>query len=256
MNSSNDEETDIDDYLKSNNFEDSFQSIIENEINQPITAEEISTAIKSLKNNKSPGIDNVVNEHIKFTLNIMMHIYVKIFNIILDSGIIPENWTLGVIKPIFKNKGSPMQPENYRPITLLSCFGKVFTAILNKRLNNLSDRYDLINWVQAGFRKSFSTTDNLFILKSLIDISQSQKKTLFCCFMDFQQAFDTVWRAGLWRKIIDMGINGKCFNFIHNMYQDIKSKVVTNEGSSYFFECNVGVRQGENLSPLPFQYIS
>ena len=104
----------------------------------------------------------------------------------------------------------------------------------------------------SGFRKHFSTSDNLFILKSLIDISQSSKKKLFCCFIDFNQAFDTVWTAGLWHRLTHHGIKGKCFDFIHNMYKNIKPKITTNEGSSQFFNCNVGVRQGENLSPFLF----
>ena len=106
----------------------------------------------------------------------------------------------------------------------MSCFGKLFTAIINKRLHSFSDNYNLINWVLEGFRKNFSTTDNLFILKSLIDLVQDQKKKLNCCFVDFQQAFDTVWRAGLWRKLIENGINGKCFDliYVYNMYKDIK----------------------------------
>ena len=229
-----------------------FQTLIDSEINQCITADEIMAAAKSLHNNKSPGLDSIVNEHIKSTINIMTPIYVKLFNLIFDTGIVPESWTIGNIKPIFKNKGSPREPSNYRPITLLSCFGKLFTAIINKRLNSFSDNYNLINWVQAGFRKNFSTTDNLFILKSLIDLVQDQKKKLYCCFVDFQQAFDTVWRAGLWRKLIENGINGKCFDFIYNMYKDIKSKITTSKGSTNFFSCNIGVRQGENLSPFLF----
>ncbi|MCW4346970.1 MAG: reverse transcriptase domain-containing protein [Candidatus Thiodiazotropha endolucinida] len=247
-----DGDTDINDFLQNCNFDNEFQTILENEINQKISANEISTAIKSLRNNKSPGIDNIVNEHLKTTVNIMLPIYVKLFNIIFDTGIIPECWTLGTIKPIYKDKGNIREPGNYRPITLLSCFGKVFTAIINNRLNKFSDKHGLIHWEQAGFRKNFSTTDNLFVLKSLIDFVQRKKKKLYCCFIDFQQAFDTVWRAGLWRKLIQTGIMGKCFNLIFNMYKDIKSKVVTNEGSSSFFECNVGVRQGENLSPFLF----
>ena len=91
-----------------------------------------------------------------------------------------------------------------------------------------------------------------FILKRLIDILQNSKKKLYSCFVDFKQAFDTVWKAGLWRKLIDNGINGKRFDFIHNMYKHIKSKVTTHEGSSHFFGCNVGVRQGENLSLFLF----
>lgn len=145
------------------------------EINQPISAAEILTAVKNLKNNKSAGIDNVINEHLKVTIDHMLPIYIKLFNLILDSGLIPSNWTLGSILPIYKNKGSKNEPQNYRPITLLSCFGKLFTAIINKRLNIYAEKYEIINQCQSGFRKGFSTIENLFILNSLIDIVKAKK---------------------------------------------------------------------------------
>lgn len=219
-------------------------------INQPITENEILTAVRSLKNNKSPGVDNIV----KATISYMLPIYVKLFNIIFDTGIIPEDWTLGNIKPIYKNKGNPKDAENYRPITLLSCFGKVFTSIINNRLNIYAENYDLIVESQSGFRKKYSTVDNLFIIKSLVDIVKSSKKKLYCCFVDFKQAFDTVWRNGLWTKLLKNQINGKCFHVIYNLYKDIKSKVTTQQGSSNYFTSNVGVRQGENLSPFYSPY--
>lgn len=83
----------------------------------------------------------------------------------------------------------------------------------------------------------------------------SMKKKLFCAFVGFKQAFDTVWRNGLWSKLIKNGINGKCFNYIKNMYMEVKSKISMNGLSSEFFSCNVGERQGENLSPFFFRYI-
>ncbi|MEW8547414.1 MAG: reverse transcriptase family protein, partial [Candidatus Thiodiazotropha sp.] len=158
----------------------------------------------------------------------------------------------GNILPIYKNKGNINSAENYRPITLLSCFGKLFTAILNTRLNNYVNENGIIDSCQAGFRKGFSTTDNLFILQSLIQIAKTNKSKLYCAFIDFKQAFDTVWRNGLWQKLLNTKINGKCFNFIRNMYSDIKSRIITSEGESAFFPCKTGVRQGENLSPLLF----
>lgn len=222
------------------------------EINQIISENEILQAIKTLKNNKSPGVDDIVNEQIKTTVSYMLPIYVKLFNMIFDTGIIPENWTIGKIKPIYKNKGDPKQPENYRPITLVSCFGKLFTSVINNRLTKYAESHDLITSSQAGFRKHYSTVDNLFIIKSLIDIVRSNKKKLYCCCVDFKQAFDTVWREGLWTKLLLSKINGKCFNIIYNLYKDIKSKITTSEGVSNYFSCNVGVRQGENLLPFLF----
>ncbi|MEW8546895.1 MAG: reverse transcriptase family protein [Candidatus Thiodiazotropha sp.] len=224
------------------------------EINIPISSDEIISAVKMLKNNKSPGIDNVLNEHIKSTVQTLLPIYTRLFNIIFDTGVVPESWAVGDILPIYKNKGSVHLPENYRPITLLSCLGKLFTSIINNRLKVYAEKYDIICHNQAGFRKGHSTVDNLFILQSLIEIVKSTKNKLFCAFIDFKQAFDNVWRDGLFCKLQDYDINGKCLNLIKNMYSNIKSRVSTAEGSSAFFPCCTGVRQGENLSPILFSF--
>ena len=63
---------------------------------------------------------------------------------------IPKIWTLGMIKPIYKSKGSTLDPANYRPITLLSCLGKVFTAALNNRIQHFIDEHEIINNCQTG----------------------------------------------------------------------------------------------------------
>ena len=217
-----------------------------------ITRDEIVKSINKLKNGKAPGSDNILNEHIKATMHIFLPLYEILFNIIFDTGIVPEEWLIGIIKPIFKNKGDPLSPENYRPITLLSCLGKMFTYILSSRLEDFADDSTLIKDSQMGFRKGFSTLDNIVILHFLSNMLINSKKKLFCAFIDFKQAFDTIWRDGLWSKLLKSGINGKCFSYIQNMYKDIKSKICANGMMSKFFDCNVGVRQGENLSPFLF----
>ena len=221
-------------------------------INKEISEDEILKVVKTLKQNKSPGIDGVLNEHIKSTVNIMLPIYVKLFNIVFDTGVILESWLTGNILPIYRNKGDTQNPENYRPITLFSCLGKVFTAIINNRLKDYSNDKHILSDVQAGFRKGFSTSDNMFIINALIDILKSRNKKLFCVFFYFQLAFDTVWRSGLWHKLQTYNINGKRLNLIKNMYVNIKSRIKNKDGVSPFFECCTGVRQGENLSPFLF----
>ena len=232
---------------------DSHQEI-NHEINQHISESEIISAIKKIKNNKSPGIDNILNEHIKTTMSLFLPIYIKLFNIVFYSGIVPDSWSGGDILPIYKNKGNVNSPENYRPITLLSCLGKVFTSIINNRLSTFAEKYETICPNQAGFRKGLSTIDNLFIIQSLIEISKSYKNKLFCAFIDFKQAFDNVWRGGLWTKLRSYNVNGKCLKLIQNMYENIKSRLSTADGSSAFFPCCKGVRQGENLSPILFSF--
>ena len=112
--------------------------------------------------------------------------------------------------------------------------------------------YDKLNDNQAGFRKGYSTTDHIFTLHSLIELLKSRKKKLYCCFIDFSQAFDSVWRIGLWRKLLETSVNGKFFRIVLNMYNNIKSSISVNGVNSAFFACECGVHQGENLSPLLF----
>jgi len=94
-------------------------------LNSHITLKEVKDAIKSLKLNKASG----------------------------DDDIVPKSWTIGVLNPILKNNGSANDPTYYRPVTLLSCLGKLFTNILNSRLQLVCDSHDIINQFQTVFRK-------------------------------------------------------------------------------------------------------
>jgi hypothetical protein len=107
----------------------------------------------------------------------MSDIYVKLFNLIFDKGLIPEQWLYRDIIPIVKSKGDKSDPKIYRTITIVSCFGKLFTSVLNNRLNTLSDQYHVIFENQGGFRKGYSTNDNLFILHLLIHICKKCSKS-------------------------------------------------------------------------------
>ena len=166
----------------------------------------------------------------------------------------PESWSLGLIIPLYKNKGDRNDCNNYRGITLLSCIGKLFTSILNERLKVFCDDHDIINENQAGFRAGYSTIDHVFSLKVLIDLFFSGKQKLFCAFVDYAKAFDTIWRDGLWYKLNKCGIckASKLYRIIFNMYQGIKSCIFSGNMKSEYFVSYAGVRQGENLSPMLF----
>ena len=225
---------------------------INHDINVPITKEEIFSCMKRLKNNKACGEDKIVNEYMKSTCDTFLPIYEKLFNLIFDTGQIPSSWLIGNIKPIYKNKGDKQNPKNFRPITILSCIGKLFTAILNERIKSFVEEFAILEENQCGFRPEYSTSENLYTLMTFFDILKSKKKKMFVAFVDFEKAFDTVWREGLWYKLLTQYINGKMYNTILNLYNGIKSNIVYNGNTSDYFSCNTGVRQGENLSPMLF----
>ena len=108
----------------------------------------------------------------------MMKCYVGLFNKILDSGVFPETWSIGLIIPLYKKKGDRKDSNNYRGITLLSCVGKLFTTILNERLKAYCESNNIISENQVGFRTKHSTTDHIFSLKMLLDLMFNSKQKL------------------------------------------------------------------------------
>ena len=114
------------------------------------------------------------------------------------------------MQPIYKNKGSK-RLESYRPVTILRCFGKLFTVILNAHLNDFNDAHTVREENQAGFRAGYSTMGHIFELHALTEIAKPQKKELCCSLIDLSKAFDSVWRVALWKKLLASSINGKCF---------------------------------------------
>ena len=104
--------------------------------------------------------------------------------------------TDAITQPLFK-KGDHEIPDNYRGISLLSICSKLYSYILNKRLTCWIDDNNLLSETQAGFRKTYSTTDHLFTLLVLIQQQLLCHKELYVAFIDFGKAFDTVIRTKL-----------------------------------------------------------
>ena len=238
---------DDDPFVLPNNINNDNQTL-----NDLITHEEVKTALKSLKNNKSNGVDLILNEFLKCSECKLLDTYVKLFNVILLTGFIPDEWAIGVIKPIFKNKGSSDDPNNYRGITILSCFAKLFTSVLNNRIAKFLEENDSLGQEQAGFRNNYSTIDHLFTIYGLIDVLLARKKRLYVAFLDFEKAFDKVHWGLLWQKMLNENINGRILNVIRSIYASAKSCVMVDGVRSDFYSMSIGIRQGENLSPILF----
>ena len=226
---------------------------IKSTLDQEITQNEVEKVISSLKNNKSCAEDGITSEMIKYGRPLLLLPITKLFNDILTSGHYPDLWSLGHLVPIHK-KGSKLITNNYRGITLSSVLGKVFSGVLNNRLQTYLEENRLINENQSGFRKGRRTTDNLFILKTIINKYLCQKnKSLYIAFIDFSKAFDHVWRDGLLVKLLKLGVTGNLYNIIKAMYENTFAHLkINNQVTINGFKINRGVKQGDNLSPTLF----
>ena len=99
----------------------------------------------------------------------------NLFNKLFEISYFPESWTEGYIIPLHK-KGSIIEAENCRGITLLSGLGKLFSRVINNRLSEWAEHYFILTEAQAGFRSNMSTVDNIFVLHSLISHMINQER--------------------------------------------------------------------------------
>ena len=174
-----------------------------------------------------------------------------IFNNLIKFQFFPTQWAEGIIVPLHKSGGVDA-PNNYRGITLNSCISKLFTLLLNTRLTAMCEEKEIISYNQIGFRKGFRTSDHVFTLKTLIDDAFHKKQKLYACFVDFKKAYDTVWRKGLFYKLLTNGISTKFTELLRSMYSELQLCVSLSNRLSLSFKSMVGLKQGCNLSPLLF----
>ena len=119
-------------------------------------------------------------------------------------------------------------------------------------MNTWAENYHIYVEAQAGFREHMGTVNNIYVLSNLITHCLNNNEKLYCAFIDFTKAFDFVVREILWYKLLKIGIRGKMIDIIKSMYSCVKSRVRHNNILSESFSCNIGVRQGECLSPFLF----
>lgn len=184
----------------------------------------------------------------------MHHFYVLYLTKFFSSGEYPATWKSGLISVIHKS-GDTSDPNNYRGITVNSCLSKTFCSILNTRLKKyLQENHILSEW-QIGFRPKSRTSDHILVLRTLIDKytkKLGRKNFLYCCFIDFKKAFDTVWHHGLFYKCIQYKLGTLFLNIVKDMYRNASVQIRTQHGLSHPIHPNVGVKQGCVLSPSLF----
>ncbi len=159
----------------------------------PFTIGEVKKAILSSMTGKSYTDNLILNEMLRSGLGFILPSVTKSFNIILNSQTFPDLWNIAYHVPLFKG-GDVYNTNDYRGINITSCLGKIFNKTLNTSLQTKieTDRKLLDN--QSAYRSDYSTTDQICILKSLLNKYINVKKCkLYGCFVDFCKAFDSVF---------------------------------------------------------------
>ena len=127
---------------------------------------ELQSAMKTLKNNTSSGLDRISNEMLKQSTPRLQECLCKLFSIILNNGKYPFQWRENLLKPIHK-KGNDTDTRNYRGIVILICLSKLFAKVLHNRIEKHISDNSIMNENLTSLRKQYRTSDHILTLKSI-----------------------------------------------------------------------------------------
>ena len=175
--------------------------------------DEIIKLIQGLKPNKAPGIDGISNYIIKVSAIIVAPTLIELYNCCMNIGSFPDMLKTTCIIPLHKG-GDQRDPSNYRPISLLPQFGKLFEKVIKKRFIKFFDKYNLITPHQFGFRKKYSTELAVTDIHDMLLKNVDEKKVSCTIFLDLAKAFDSVDHKILLNKLERHGIRGRALSLM------------------------------------------
>jgi len=217
-----------------------------------ITEKEVKRHLRQLRNS-STGPDNIHNRCLKNHTELLVQHLTKLFNIILKQGYIPITWKKANIILLLKPKKDKQHPSSFRPISLLSCLGKLLEKIIKERLTLELERRNILPQHQAGFRPGKSTIYNIVRLERY---AQGQlrrpcsKRHSAVILFDIKAAFDSVWHDGLIYKLNDYRLPPYIINYLISFLQNRTAAIEIENVLSRQFNLKSGTPQGSPLSPL------
>ena len=206
---------------------------------------EVEWAIKSLKDEKSPGCDNIQAEMIKASGTQGIDVYHKLCTKIRQTGQWPTDWKRAVIVAPPK-KGDLQQCSSYRTKSLISHASKILLKVIMKRIERQIE--EEVGNTQAVFRRNRGTRDHIFNLRMIIQKYREVNASLHTCFIDYSKAFDSVNHQGMWNSLREMNFDPKTIFLIRSLYEGQQSAMQLECGTTERFPVTKGVRQGCILS--------
>ena len=167
---------------------------------EPVIENEIIYITKSFPSGRAPGYDNISMSVIRASLEVISRPLTHIINLSLLKGIVPDEIKIAKVIPLFKAEDKSIF-SNYRPVSILSAFSKIFEKLFYNRLLKYLSKHLIINTNQFGFRKGHSTSLALLNLYDIISEAIDKKEFIIGVFLDLSKAFDTVDHCILVEKL-------------------------------------------------------
>ncbi|CAK1592771.1 unnamed protein product [Parnassius mnemosyne] len=205
--------------------------------------------LKRLDKNKGAGPDRIHPVFINICACSLSKPLTIIFNESLRSGVFPEKWKITKVVPVFKN-GDSKNVINYRPISILSAFSKIFEAVVYPYLSSYFKPYLSEN--QHGFVKNRSTITNLISYVGFLTEKVDTQLQVDAIYTDFSKAFDRVCHRTLLHKLSNYGFCGSMVGWFESYLRGRTNYVVLNGYRSDNYISSSGVPQGSHLGPWLF----
>jgi hypothetical protein len=186
--------------------------------------------------------------HVKDVLAVPL---TQLINNSFQAGIFPSCLKCATVTPIFKT-GDASNASNYRPISVLPLFSKIFERCMCTRLVDFAKKFTLISPKQYGFQKDKSTVDALVDLTEFIYAALNNKEHCLSVFVDLRKAFDTVNHTILLQKIHHYGVRGLPLKWFDDYLRERRQRVRVGKSLSDTKFVNIGVPQGSILGPILF----
>ena len=229
------------------------------ELNAPISEEEVAAALKRLKLRKAADSCGLCAELLRGEERerAVVPALTSFFQRYFDGGF-PHCLSEALLIPLYKGKGDKTSMDNYRGIAIIALLSKLYALVLTLRLDRVLEAQGLRSNLQFGFRRGRGTVDAALVLQAAVDATLHGSQgappadALYAVYVDFAKAFDSVPREKLWARLHELGVRGKMLAAVQSYYSSVLFRVNSEFGLTDSFSADAGVKQGCPLSPLLF----